>query len=123
MVLRFVFNKKAQFVQLGFSIVLIFVVLLIWVFVYNAASQINDSLQASSDLSDESKAIVNNNVESYPDIFDGLGAFVIVGLWFFVLVCAWNAPSNPVWGVVGFLLVAVFGVVSMYLGNVWAAMY
>ena len=79
MVLRLVFNKKAQFVQLGFSIVLIFVVLLIWVFVYNAASQINDSLQASSDLSDESKAIVNNNVESYPDIFDGLGAFVIVG--------------------------------------------
>jgi hypothetical protein len=118
-----IFDKRAQYVQLALTIVVLFVFVIIAVFVYQASSQINDAIQVDDSMSVESKETLDSINTSYPSVFDGIGMFVFVGLWIFSLVLAYYSSSNTVMIFISLFVIAALAIVGMVLNNVWVSVY
>lgn len=117
--LTLAFNKKAQFLQLLIAIPILFLFMLVVLFMNKVGSEFSVDIQNSSLMTNQSKSVLATNVDSQPNIFDGIGALVIVGLWLAAMVSAYAVDSHPLWGVVALFLIASLGVASMVLGNAW----
>ena len=116
-------NKKGLWSELLYIIVFLFAFTIISVFIYKAFNGINIELQQVEQLSNESKAIVNNAATGFPSLWDGIGAFILVGLWAFTLLAAYNSQYHPLWGVLSIFIIVTFGFVSMVLANAYASIY
>lgn len=113
-------GKKGQFVQLVIGVVFIFALLFVYLFGYRAFAGINDEFQLDAEFTNESKVIMQQAEDTYPSVFDGVVVFLFVAVWILCVVLAYQSGSNPVLAVFAFILVAVLGVVGMFLSNAWS---
>jgi hypothetical protein len=115
-------NKKGQWLQLFIAIPVLFIFMLVVVFMNKVGAEFSSEIQNSSDFTNQSKSVLQTNVNAQPSIFDGIGALVIIGLWLAAMVAAYAVDSHPLWGVMAIFLIAGLGVASMILANAWEEM-
>jgi hypothetical protein len=121
MVLNLRFNKRGQglFITLIFGIVVLFALGLIWVTSFFTQSLLNTQIQAEPSLSNESKAVMQEQTNAMPSVFDSGVGFVMVLIFIITMGMAYKAPSNPVLLIALLLVIVALGVVGMIFSNVW----
>lgn len=117
--LSLIHSKNGQFVQLGIFLVVIFVLALIFMFSNWAGSSINDFIQASPDMSTESKVVMQDNTDSQPLVFDAGGVFIVVILWLVLLGLAYKGADNPFMAIAAIVIIVALGFVGMIFSNAW----
>lgn len=109
--------------QLGFELVWVVIVLLVvglgFVMTYSAFSGLNDDIQNSLDMSNESKAAAEATVGNFPSNMDNVFFFLLIMLWIFLLIMAFFVNTHPVFLVITLLLIVIGLVVVMILSNVF----
>lgn len=111
-------NKKGQWIQVSLAVVIILVLAFVAVFSKIAFDAVNVEIQAS-DMTNESKVSIQQNVDAYPSMMDSIIMFFFIGMWISCLILAYFSSDHPLMGVIAILLIIVLGVVGMFLSNVW----
>ena len=112
-------NKKGWFLQVILGIVILFSVSIIWALTFLTQATINTEVQADTTMTNQSKAVLQEQTNAYPDTFDSAIGFVSVAIWIIVLGLAYKAPSNPIFIIAAILVIACIGFVGMILANTW----
>ena len=112
-------SKKGMFLQIVMGIVVIFAVGFIWLSSFVTQSLINDEIQSDTSLSNSSKAVMQDQTDAMPSVFDSGVGLVMALLFLLVFAFAYKPPSNPVFLFAAILIISAFGFVGMILGNGW----
>lgn len=112
-------NKRGYMAQLVISIVFLFVLGLVFVATYMAQSQINSELQLDTEMDSGSKAVLQQQTNAMPDVFDSGLILIAVILFIVVLALAYNASASPVALVAVILIISALGFASMFISNAW----
>ena len=117
-----VYNRRGQMVQLVFVIVLVFALIIGYVALNMVSNEVNDMVQAEDGISDEAKVVIEENTNSFPDVFDaGLSLVLVISL----LIClglAWVAPNNPMMLIIALFIIVSLGFAGMIFSNTWESM-
>jgi len=109
-------NKKGFITDIVFFGVIIFVIALFFIFGLKWFSSVNDSLQAT-DMDNSSKEIIQNNVDRYSTVMDGIFIFVALIMVLGIVISIAMLPTHPLFFFVGVVL-AVFGLIAVaIIGN------
>ena len=113
------YNKKAQMPQLIFGVVIVVILAIVVLAISYASSQINTAIQGESDMSVEAKAIMQENTNTFPSVFDAGISLMLVAVFMICLAMAYNAQGNPMFLIIALLVVSAIGFVAMLLSNTW----
>ena len=110
-------NRKG-FVQdiLFFGVILLIVAICI-IFGMRWLSGVNDNLQTSDDLSTEGKDIMQNNVDRFAGVWDGIFMFLIIIMGIGIIVSIAMLPTHPLFFFVGIALAVFTLIVVAIIGN------
>lgn len=115
----FACNKRGQFVQIAFGIVVIFAAAVLFIFLQSVSNDINTGIQGDEEISTEAKASMSQTTGAQSSVFDsGLG-IVLGGLFLVCLGLAYNSQGSPFLLVVALFIVVALGLAAMILGNAW----
>lgn len=122
MVLNSVFknNKRGWVIQVVLSIVILFAVGLVWMLTIFTQKALNVDIQSTDQLDNSSKALMQEQVDATPSVFDDAIGLVAVIVWIIVLGFAYKAPGNPFFMVAVVVIIAAVSFASMILANVWS---
>lgn len=113
-------NKKGWFVQVILGIVVLFAVSIVWALTFMSQSLVNDDIQTDTSMSNESRAVMQEQVDAYPSTFDGGIGFVAAFIWILVMGLAYKGSSNPIFIIAAILVIVAIGFVGMILSNAWS---
>lgn len=111
-------NKKANaiidsiFVIVGLVVFAIIIGLGYFIF-----GETNTELQADADLSAESKDLMTTQYDTYPQLFDGIFIFTLVGLWIMVIIFSFMIDTHPIFLVLSIILLVAVLIISAILAN------
>ena len=106
-------------VDLLTTFVVLTVFCLITIFTFSTFSEVADDMAADSDLSNESKSMVSDNITSYPSLFDNLIVLAYVLLCMGLLVSVFMVDTHPVFFVLTVILMIFAFLALMLLANVY----
>ena len=106
--------------QIILSIVILFAVSLVWMLSLFTQSVVNTQIQSSDVLDNSSKAVMQEQTDAAPVVFDDGFGLVAVIVWLIVVGFAYKAPSNPFLIVAIIVIMAAVGFVGMILSNSWS---
>jgi len=119
-------NSILNFKKKGNAITdsLVFVVLVFGFIIFSLVgnyifNEINDDIQADTEINDTIKVKVQNLNTRYPSFMDGLFIFFFILMWVLVLVSSWNIDSHPVFFIVTVVILIFVFIVGGELGNVY----
>lgn len=83
----------------------------------NTLDFVNDEIQASPVFPNESKEVMQDRDNSFPQWADGLVLFLVVMLWLAVIMAAFLIDANPVFFVIVIIMILALSVVGVILAN------
>jgi len=72
--------------------------------------------------SNESIAPITNVDNNYGGLVDGIGMFILIGLWILIFILAYNSSQSPFVGFLAIILVVIIALVGMIFSNTWEDM-
>lgn len=119
-------SKKAQAAQGIMILVLVVVFIFAFIMVNMWGSTVmdvfTDEITEENGYTNESVTAVTGMTDAYPDTLDGIGVFILGGLWILVLIMGYNAHSHPLVGFLAIIIVIIIGLAGMIISNTWDEM-
>jgi len=112
-------NKKGFVGDVMTIILFLFITAIVILIAYKALGVINDGLQASDDIADRGKEIMQDSKEGYVDVWDGIFGFMLVGLSIAAVIGAYMVDTHPVFMVLSLIVLAAFIIVSATMSNAY----
>ena len=110
-------RKKSQLMMEAiFAIIILFVFIFISMFAYKLLSDVRPDVVADVELN-ESKKIMNDMTDRFPNVFSGLFVLLLIGVWAFVIVAAFMSNDHPLLFAFSIIISVAIVVVGMILGN------
>lgn len=100
-------------------IVTLFVFGIIAVVAYFTLSSVNDEIQLSDDLSNETKAFSQNVDDQFPSTFDSAFLMVLIFLWILLLASSFLIDTHPIFFVITVIVLVISFVVAMVVANTY----
>ena len=112
-------TKKAFIQDIGFFAIVLIILAFSVIFGFKYFTQINDNLQ-DSDMSDGSKEIIQDNVNRYSGMMDGIFLFSFVILGITIIIGLSMLPTHPMFFFVGVVLFVFVLIAVAAIGNNYA---
>lgn len=117
---KYLKSKKASYFDLFFIAIFLFISALMIFIGFMVVSAFNNKIQAQSDISASTKAMINDKITAkYPPVFDKLYLVMFIGSLLTALVGAWMIDTHPVFFVVGIIILVVICIITMVLHNAY----
>lgn len=112
--------KKGSYFDLFFIVIVLFMSALMIFVGFMVVSAFNNKIQAQSDISASTKAMINDKIAAkYPPVFDKLYLVMFIGSLLTALIGAWMIDTHPVFFVVGIIILVVICIITMVLHNAY----
>lgn len=117
---KYLKSKRASYFDLFFIAIVLFVSALMIFVGFMVVSAFNNKIQAQSDISASTKAMINDKIAAkYPPVFDKLYLVIFIGSLLTALIGAWIIDTHPVFFVVGIIILIVICIITITLHNVY----
>ncbi|MFO7968662.1 MAG: hypothetical protein R6U15_00935 [Candidatus Izemoplasmatales bacterium] len=104
----------------GITVIVVMFVLIIMAVAGNKIyNNVNDELQSDDDFSNSSKNLLNDKTKQYPQIFDGVFIFLLVGMWITSLAFAYFIDTTPILFVVSIILLIIILIIGAIISNAY----
>lgn len=111
-------KKRANIVLDSLLIIIVlFAMSIIAYLAYQSLYEINVDVQADPDVSNESKAMLQNTTTKAPATFDGIYVTVFALLWIMLLIGTYNIKTSPAFFGLFLIMFAIIVYVGMILAN------
>lgn len=100
-------------------LIVLFVVIIFVIAAKPGFDEVNDEIQADSDIDAEAKEPVNDLNTRYPAYFDGLLLFLFVLLWAVTLVSSFMVDTHPIFFAFTLMLMIFVFIIAAILGNAY----
>lgn len=111
-------NRKGSILDMFLVIVIVFAMAFITILGYRLFDDINTQLQGS-DISSQSKSMIQENKDSYAGVFDGLFLFAFIGLGIALFISAFFLNAHPVFYFFSLFILALVVFVAAIMGNTY----
>lgn len=111
------FNKKGDWISYMFAAVVIFMLGIVIIIGKLAVNEVTIDLNASSELGNESKEIMNTFNANYIGLWDNLFATIFIGLFLAMCISAYFIRSHPIYYFIFIVIIAVFSLINMLLAD------
>lgn len=114
------FNKKGNMIIDSLTI-LVFIVLfaIITIIIMPFFNDINNDIQNSTDMNNQSKEVVQDVYNTYPSIMDSGFILFFVLLWILVIVASFNIEAHPIFLVISIIALTFIVIVAALVTNVY----
>lgn len=112
-------SKKGYLLQSMQILIVLFVFGLLAIISYQIFGDVNTDIQASEDLSDQSKLISSSVYERFPSTIDGAFLFIFILLWILLMVVIWFFNSNPIFIIIVFVVMVFLIIAAGMMSNFW----
>lgn len=112
-------NRKGSIVDVLFIVVMMFVLALVFLLATSMYTNINNSLQSSDTISDNSKTILSNFNTKFPKVLDNAFVFILAGLILAVLIGGFLIRDHPAFFFVAMFMLIFFVALSAIFANVY----
>lgn len=114
-------NKRGEFgIGIFYLVVVLFVLGLLFVLTYKPFTELNDDIQADVNLPNESKVLLQDDVDRYPSTFDSAFGLILFFLWLAILIGAYYVDESPFILIVGIVLLVIIIIIAGFLNNAYA---
>lgn len=113
------FSKGQTFIDVITLLFFLFVIGVSVIIGLMVTNNLNDEIQADTDMSAEAQNASQGFTDNYPGLFDKLFLFFLFLFWIFLIVSSFLIDTHPIFFAVSIiLLLFVFGL-SMIMGNAY----
>ena len=117
---KYLKSKKGSYFDLFYIAIVLFVSALMIFVGFLVVSTFNNKIQAQSDISASTKAMINDKIAGkYPPVFDKLYLLVFIGSLLTALIGAWMIDTHPVFFIVGIIILIVICIITIALHNTY----
>ena len=115
-----VFNSKKGFMGEIITVVIVLAIFgVISLLTFNFFTDINNDIQASSDMNTEAKASVNDLHSRFASTFDGAFIVIFTLLWILGIVAAYMSDNNPLFLILIVVALIFLLIIAGFMSNVW----
>jgi len=114
-------NKKGSILDLFLVIIIVFALAFTTIMGYKIFDSVNNNLQDSDSIDANSKALTQDNKDSYASLFDGLFLFAFIGLGIALFISAFFLNAHPVFYFFALILLSLVVFVAGIMGNTYEA--
>jgi len=112
-------NKKGSIIDIPLIIIVVFAFIVVSLTGMLVFTSMNDALQNSTSIANQSKIIMNDNYTRYPNIFDGIITFFFIGLSLASIIGAFLIKTHPAFAILSFIILLVFVLVAAVFSNAY----
>lgn len=113
------FRKGNAIVDTLTIIVVVFVIAIVLIFGKYVLNEINDDIQASSDMTNSTKDSIQEMHTRSSSFLDGLFIFIFIMVWALMIVASFMIDSHPVFFIFTVMISIFVFIIAASLGNVY----
>lgn len=111
-------NKKG-IVDIVFVVIFLFIFAVVAIIGLKFFQEINDKIQESSNIDDESKQIAQDTEDVYPNLWDALFVTALVLIYVFLLVSSFFIDTHPIFFFVALVMIGIVLLIGGIMSNVF----
>ena len=112
-------NKKGFLGDIVYIGIFMFVFAVMILVGYLMLTNINTNFQASDDISTQAKTMLNTQETRYTNVWDGIFAFIFIGLSIAAIISAFLIDTHPIFFILSLLFIAFFIIAFAILANAY----
>lgn len=116
-----ILNSKSKKGNAPVEVIFIFIILIIFsiivFFGYKSLSDINNNLQSSNALNNQSKQMLQSSTNAYPKVMDNAVFFILIILSIFAIAFAFMVDTSPVFFFITILLLVIGAFAIVLIAN------
>lgn len=114
--IRFV---KGDITEIVYTTVLIFVTAIFILIMYNVLSNVDNMVQERGLFGDRGAQYIADHTENYPQTFDAIFTFLLIGVGIVLMISSFMVRSHPVFFVIMILLFLIFIIMWSVMANTY----